>query len=129
MLPVQKQFDVQIPDGQLDFNQSISIPDGTWLRITHVSGWLYAPSPQTALMHIGTAAYQIDVPMGTTTGAHFLPPFQQADGRVMFGQSMNIPTMGGWVALSVRRTAAAGTVNGQITLVGELTRAPTPPEP
>jgi len=129
MLPVQKQFDVQIPDGQQYLNESISIPAGTWLRITHVSGWLSVPSAQTALMSIGTAAWQIDVPGGTTTGVHFLPPFRQTDGRVVFGQSTNIPTMGAWVALSISRSAATGTVIGQITLVGELTQAPAAPTP
>jgi len=124
-LPVQKQFEVQIPSGEQISNQTVSIPSGKQMRITHVSGSLWLPSPQTAEIHIYTAAFQIDVP-GSTTGIHFFPLIAQPDGSVKFAQSTNIPTMGGDVTVWVWRSGTSGTLIGQITIVGELSDAPSP---
>jgi len=98
---------------------------GNRLRITHVSGWLRLPSPQTAQTSIGSAAYDISSIL-EATGAHFFPTIQQPDGTIVFGQSTNIPTKGRSVELTVTRSDTDGTLEGQITIVGELWEAPSP---
>lgn len=114
--PVQKQFTVHIPSGQLISNQTVSIPAGKTMTITHVSGRL-GPGAQVSVQ---TAALQIDVPGGSTTGYHYFPTITEPSGQVVFGQSTNIATMGGNIVLTVRRTDATSTLDGTVTIAGQL---------
>jgi|SRR5882724_1035518 len=123
--PAQKQFEVQMPSGGTGRLTQIVSVAGNRLRITHVSGWLRLPSPQTAQISIGTAAYDISSIL-EATGAHFFPTIPQPDGTIVFGQSTNIPTKGRSVELTVTRSDTDGTLEGQITIVGELWEAPSP---
>ena len=111
--------------GQYESNTTI-ILRGYWLRITNVSGWVRLPSPQTVQISIGTAAYDLSS-VFEATGSHFFPTIPQPDGTIMFGQSTNIPTKGGSVQVTVTRSGADGTLEGQITIAGELSEAPPSP--
>src|SRR5262245_14802875 len=119
-IPVLKQFAVHIASGQQVSNQTVSIPAGKTMTITHVSGRLTVPAQQVAHVNIQTPAFQIDVPNGTGFGTHYFPTVTEPDGQVVFGQSTNIATMGGNVALNVARTSPFGTLEGQVTIAGQL---------
>lgn len=118
--PVQKQFMVNLPNGESISNQTVSIPSGKTMRITHVSGVLFPPAKQSVRVSIQTAALQIDVPGGSTTGYHVFPTVSAGGGAVVFGQIANIPTMGGNIVLTIQRTGTAGNLTGHVTVAGEL---------
>jgi hypothetical protein len=118
--PAQKQFQVHIASGQTTSNQTVSIPAGKSMIIEHVSGTLFVPSSQVAFVSIQTAAFQIDVPGGTTTGYHFFPTTVVQPGRVVFGQRTYISTIGGNIVLTVQRSDPSGVLDGQVTICGEL---------
>jgi hypothetical protein len=69
-IPVQKQFAVHIAAGQQSSNQTVSIPAGKTMTITHVSGRLSVPATQVAHVSVQTVAFQIDVAGSTSTGYH-----------------------------------------------------------
>jgi len=56
MKPVLMGFIVHIGDGEQVSNSTVSIPQGKWLRITHVSGWLFVNSPQRSTVMSGCDA-------------------------------------------------------------------------
>ena len=118
--PAQKQFQVHIAAGQIISNQTVSIQAGKSMIIEHVSGKLSFPSPQVAFVSIQTAALQIDVPGGSTTGYHFFPTTVVQPGTAVFGQRTYIATMGGNIVLTVQRSDPSGTLDGQVTICGEL---------
>lgn len=51
-IPVQKQFTVHIASGQQVSNQTVSIPAGKTMTITHVSGKLTVPVQQVATVRV-----------------------------------------------------------------------------
>lgn len=119
-IPVQKQFAVHIAAGQQSSNQIVSIPTGKTMMITHVSGRLTVPATQAAHVSVQTDAFQIDVAGSTTTGYHYFPTVTEPDGKVLFGQSTNIATTGGHITLSVERSSSTGTLDGRVTIAGQL---------
>jgi hypothetical protein len=90
------------------------------MTITHVSGRLHVPATQVAHVSVQTDALQIDVANSTTTGYHYFPTVMEPDGQVVFGQSTNIATSGGHITLSVARTGPTGTLDGWVTIAGQL---------
>jgi hypothetical protein len=121
-IPVHKQFAVHIAAGTQNSNQTVSVPAGKTMTITHVSGRLSVPAAQVAHVSVQTAALQIDVANSTTTANHYFPTVTESDGHVVFGQSTNIATSGGQIVVSVARlgSASAGTIDGWITIAGQL---------
>ena len=114
-------FEVHIGVGEQNANFSVSIPEGKWLRITHVSGWLFVNHPQPPLVvmvSVLTAAFQVDA--GTISGASYFAPTVLSDGSLAIGQSTNILTMGDFVGLNVQKNSGAGTIDGLINIIGEL---------
>ena len=118
--PAQKQFQVHIAAGQIISNQTVSIQAGKSMIIEYVSGKLSLPSSQVAFVSIQTAALQIDVPGGSTTGYHFFPTTVVQPGTVVFGQRTYIATMGGNIVLTIQRSDPSGILDGQVTICGEL---------
>jgi len=118
-ISVQKQFTVHIPSGSQASNQNVTIPAGKTMTITHVSGRLTVPAPAVAQVSVQTNAFQIDVPGGTNTGYHYFPTSTEPNGQFVFGQSTNIETSG-HITLSVWKTSPSGTLDGQVTIAGQL---------
>ena len=121
--PVQNQFEVQMADGQNVQNQTIPIPANQGFRMGYVSGFLSMPAGQIALVSVQTAAFQFDVPGGTTTGYHYIPTTVQLVNStvyLVFGVHTDVKTIGGQVVLTVERRDSTGTLNGQVTIAGEL---------
>ncbi len=111
--PVHHQFTVHIAAGQVIFNQNVSVLAGKALLIEHVSGNIFLPSGQ-----------EIDTALATQTGTHFFPVTIYPSGalnQAVFGQTTQIHTMvGSGVGLTVARSTTSGTVDGQVTISGEL---------
>jgi hypothetical protein len=125
--PVQNQFEVQIPDGQLIQNQTASIPAKMRFRMGYVSGQIWLPEGQIAVVMVEVDAFQFDVPGGTTTGYHVIPTTLQPVGpmsQLVFGVHTGVWTIGSQVVLTVERTGLTGTLYGQVTIAGELEDAP-----
>ena len=118
MKPVMMGFEVHMPDGQISLKWDITIPEGKYMTITHVSGRLRLPPPQVVNVFIETVAFLI--PGGTTNGFHYFPAIAQQDGTVVLGQITNIPTMGAWMSLYIDRSDWSGTLDGRVTIVGQL---------
>ena len=119
-IPVQKQFTFHIPTGQQVSSQTVSIPAGKTMTITHVSGRLTVPAPQVAHVTLQTSAFEIDVSGATNSVHHYFPTVTQPGDQVVFAQSTNIATMGGHITITVGRTSPSGTLDGQVTIVGQL---------
>jgi len=100
-------------------NLTVSIPSGKSMIIEHVSGRLVFPSTQLVSISIQTAAFQIDVP-GSSTGFHFFPYTVVQPGTLVFGQIAKIRTMGGNIVLTVHKPSPTGTLDGTVTICGEL---------
>jgi hypothetical protein len=121
--PVHHQFTVHIAAGQAIFNANVSVLAGKALVIEHVSGKIVLPSGQVPIVSVVTSAFQINQ-AGTTTGTHFFPVTIHPSGvlnQAILGQATQIHTMiGSSVGLTVARSATSGTVDGQVTISGEL---------
>ncbi len=122
--PVHHQFTVHIAAGQVIFNQNVSVLAGKALLIEHVSGNIFLPSGQVPIISLITSAFQIDTALATQTGTHFFPVTIYPSGalnQAVFGQTTQIHTMvGSVVGLTVARSTTSGTVDGQVTISGEL---------
>jgi hypothetical protein len=122
--PVHHQFVVHIAPGQAIFNGNVSVLTGKALVIEHISGYFTLPSGQVPIVSVNTSAFQIDQPLATQGGTHFVPVtiyptvgFNQA----ILGQATQIHTMiGSQVALTVSRATTSGILDGQVTISGEL---------